>query len=200
MSKKAIAFVLASSAVAVIAVTGPATAGESPEWTLEGCVDAAGRPTTKITSDTVCELKNTKKNACLIRESHMGQADWDFAPCSKHPKSARFHTESGGALNYGEHFALQLGVGGSKQEWYRKCHNPQTVGINICSDEGSPEKKHYEWQFKGGSGQVEAGKALTLFNTARNDSVVYAKRPSKMVDTCWHDKMRYGQCASARDE
>jgi hypothetical protein len=198
MSKKVIAFTVVSSIVAAVAVAEPATAGESPEWSLQNCVDAAGKPTDKIASDVKCELKNHKNNLCLIRDSHMGQADMDFAPCDKHPKSVLFHKESGGAINYGDPVALKLGVSGGKEEWYRKCVNPQTLGINICSDSGSPEKKHFEWQLRGGSGQVEVNKPFALFNVSRGDSMVWAENPSKMINFCW-DKDRVGKyCKNPR--
>ena len=35
---------------------------------------------------------------------------------------------------------------------------------------------------------------------SRKDSVVYAKRPSKVADTCWSDSMKLGQCTSVRDK
>ena len=198
MSKKAVVTSLLLTAAAVVAVAAPAAAGENPEWVLQDCVDASGAPTTKLASDTKCELKNTKSGQCLIRDSHMGQADLDFASCDKHPKSVLFHKEGGGAIAYGDTVAMQLGVGSHKAEWYRKCVNPQTVGINICSEGGSPDKKHYDWKLKGGSGQVKVGKPIALFNVSRNDSVVFAKLPSKVVDLCWDASMRGGYCTNPR--
>jgi hypothetical protein len=203
MFKKVLAFVFVSGAIAAVALTttGSATAGEPAEWSLEECVDSAGKPTTKVTSGTKCELKNRKNGQCLIRVSHAGQADWDFSSCETKSKTMLFQKEGGGDIKCGDTVALQLGVGGNKQEWYRKCTNPQTVGINICSDEGAVQKKHFEWQLKScANGQLESGKPFALYNTARKDSVVFAKRPSKMVDTCWADKIKYGQCSTVRDD
>ena len=100
MFKKATVLVVVSAAIASVALTQSAGASESPEWSLEDCVDAAGRPVTKLTSGAVCELKNRKNNQCLIRVSHMGQVDWDFASCDSHPKSARLVKEGGGDLKW----------------------------------------------------------------------------------------------------
>ncbi len=206
MFKKATVLVVLSAALASVALTQSAGASESPEWSLEDCVDAAGKPATKLTSGAVCELKNRKNNQCLIRVSHMGQVDWDFGSCDTHSKSARLVKEGGGELKCDDTFALELGVGGSKTEWFRKCVNPQTVGIGICSDDVTkPEKKHFDWKLKGCSaGQLEAGKPFALFNVSKGDSVVFAKRASKVVDTCWNDVMkdipRVGrQCPAVRD-
>lgn len=175
------------------------------EWTMQNCVDSAGKSTTKITSGVKCELKNTKKKDCLIRDGHTGQVDWDFADCEKHPKSVLFQKEGGGDIKCGDTVAIQMGWGGENHtEWFRKCVNPQTIGINICSDEDKQaSKKHYDWQLKC-TGDLAAGKEFALYNVSQKDSVVYAKRPSKMVDTCWAGKMKSipgvgRECASARD-
>jgi hypothetical protein len=189
-------------AVAVGSIAFAASAEEDhSEWALENCVDAAGKPTTKIANGAKCELKNKRRGECLIRVANPGQTDWDFAPCSKHPKSASIQKEGGGAIKCGDTVALELGLGGENHTaWYRKCVNPQTVGINVCQDLASaPEKKHFEWQLKC-SGDVEENKAFGLHNTARKDDIVYAKRPSKMVDTCWAGKVKLGQCITVKDD
>lgn len=174
---------------------------EHDQWQVQTCVDANGKPTTKITNDTKCELHNNKRKACLIRVANPGQVDWDFAACKDHPASMRFFKEGGGEIKCGDTVALQLGLGGENHtRWYRKCGTPQSVGINICQDEGAnPEKKHFDWQIQC-SGDFAPNKAFTLRNVSEKDDVVYAKRPSKMVDTCWARKMKLGQCASVRDE
>ncbi len=196
MLKKIVSLVFVSAAVATLAASTPAGADEPADWVLENCVDAAGKPTTKLESGAKCDIKSPKRGQCLVFDKHMGQVDWDFAACGSKPRNALLVARNSGALNCGETFALKLG-----SEYFRKCHDPQTVGINICSDSGSkPESKHFEWQLRGCSGQAEAGKSVALYNVTRGDSVVYAKRPSRMVDTCWADKMKMGQCTTVRDK
>jgi hypothetical protein len=181
---------------AVVGLAGPAGADEPADWTLENCVDPSGNPTTKLVNGAQCDLKNRKSGKCLVREGHMGQVDWDFAACASKPRQMKVTTKDNGAVTCGETFALKLG-----SEYFRKCVNPQTIGINICSEStNTPQAMHFDWQFQGCSGQVEAGKPVSLYNVSRKDSVVYAKRPSKMVDTCWSDSMKLGQCTSARDK
>ncbi len=195
MFKKIVVLASIGTAALVVGMASPAGADEPADWVLENCVDAKGNPTTKIENGAKCDLKNRKSGKCLVRQSHMGQVDWDFTSCSSRPRNFQITAKDSGAVSCGETFALKLG-----NEYFRKCVNPQTVGINICSESASaPEPKHYDWQFQC-SGQVEANKPLSLYNVSRKDSVVYAKRPSKMVDTCWSDKMKFGQCTTARDK
>jgi hypothetical protein len=196
MFKKIVVLASIGTAALVLGSATPAGADEPADWVLENCVDAKGNPTTKIETGAKCDLKNLKNGKCLVREGHMGQTDWDFASCSARPRQMQITAKDAGALNCGETFAMKLG-----NEYFRKCQSPQKVGINICSESKSaPEPMHYDWQLQGCSGQVEAGKAVSLFNVSRKDSVVYAKRPSKVADTCWSDSMKLGQCASARDK
>ena len=196
MFKKIVVLASIGSAALLVGMTSPAGADEPADWVLENCVDAKGNPTTKIENGAKCDLKNRKNGKCLVRESHMGQTDWDFAACASKPRQMQITAKDAGALSCGETFALKLG-----NEYFRKCVNPQTVGINICSEaKSTPEPMHYDWQLQGCSGQVESGKPVSLFNVSRKDSVVYAKRPSKVADTCWSDSMKLGQCVSARDK
>jgi hypothetical protein len=194
MLKKIVPFVLASVAVVVFAAPQAASADEPSDWSLENCIDSKGKPTTKPDGGSRCDLKNQKSGQCLVFTKHVGQADWDFAACGS--RSATLSTKAPGAVSCGETFALELG-----NEYFRKCVNPQSVGINICSEaKSAPEPMHYDWQLQGCSGQVEAGKPVSLYNVSRKDSVVFAKRPSKVADTCWANKMKLGQCTTARDE
>jgi hypothetical protein len=189
-------------AVALGAITMPAAAGGEPqEWVLQNCVDASGKATTSPGSGAKCELKNTKNNQCLIRVAQPGQTDWNFASCDDHPKSMLFQKQGGGDLKCGDTVALELGLGGQNHtRWYRKCATPQTVGINICQDDvDQPEAKHFDWQLQC-SGDIQTGRKFALYNKSQKDAVVYAKRPSKVADTCWNDKMKAGICASVRDE
>ena len=197
MFKKIVVVSSVAAALGVVAMSAPVQAGNEPtDWVLENCVDTNGNPTTKITSGAACDLKNKKNGKCLVRDSHMGQTDWDFASCSAKPRQAKFVAQNPGAISCGETVALKLG-----SEFFRKCKDPQKMGINICSDGGdSPKPMHYDWQLSGCSGDVESGEAVALYNVSRGDSVVFAKRPSKMVDTCWNDKMKLGQCTTARDK
>jgi hypothetical protein len=195
MFKKILVLATVGSAALVFGASTPAGADEPADWVLENCVDASGKATTKLESGASCDLKNRKNNKCLVREGHIGQTDWDFASCTSKPRQVKLVAKDGGALSCGETFALKIG-----SEYFRKCVNPQTIGINICSEGASqPEARHYDWQLQGCSGQIETGKPVALYNVSKKDSVVYAKRPSKMVDTCWNDKMKFGQCVSARD-
>jgi hypothetical protein len=126
----------------------------------------------------------------------MGQTDWDFASCSSKPRQAQIVAKDSGSVSCNETVALKLG-----SEFFRKCKDPQKFGINICSESSSsPQAIHFDWQLHGCQGEVEAGEAVALYNVSRQDSVVYAKRPSKMVDTCWNDKMKLGQCTTVRDK
>jgi hypothetical protein len=146
------------------------------------------------------DLKNTQSGECLIHGSGIttkGQADWAFGSCGgKKAKILRKDSKKTGPLMCGETFALQLG-----NECFRKCVDPQNAGINICS-ETCGKDMHFQWQFKG----CEAGKPvdpktpLTLWNNARKDSLVYAKRPGPVVDTCWADKELKGVCTTVRDQ
>ncbi len=179
--------------VALIVATS-ASADEPAQWVLENCADAKGAPVTKLFSGVVCDLKNTKSGTCLVQEHHDGQADWDFAPCSSKPRSARLVTATASPIGCGETFALKLG-----SEFFRKCVNRQDVGINICSEKASPpQTRHFDWQLQGCNGQLETGKPVSLYNVSRKDSVVYAKRSGRVVDTCWSDSTKYGQCTSIR--
>lgn len=197
MFKKIVAVSSLAAVVGVVAAASPVKAGNEPtEWVLENCVDASGKPTTKIASGAKCDLKNTRNGKCLVRESHTGQTDWDFAACASRPRQAQIVAKSAGPISCGETVALKLGT-----EFFRKCRDPQTVGINICSESKStPDAMHFDWQLQGCSGDVEAGESVALYNVSRGDSVVFAKRPSKMVDTCWADKTKFGQCTTVRDK
>jgi hypothetical protein len=196
MFKKIVVVAGVASVLGVVGMASPAGADEPSDWTLENCVDANGQETTKISDGAQCDLKNRKSGKCLVREGHVGQVDWDFAACSSKPRNMKVTAKSSGPVTCGETFALKLG-----SEYFRKCRDPQKIGINVCSEgTDTPETKHFEWQFQGCSGQVEAGKPVSLYNVARKDSVVFAKRPSRMVDTCWSDKMKLGQCTTARDK
>jgi hypothetical protein len=110
----------------------------------------------------------------------------------------------GGLMAYDAEARISFACPGHQGgEFYRKCQNPQTAGINICSDAmEKPEERHFTWKITGGtSGQpVAPGAAVSLYNTERKDSVAFAKRPSSVADTCWADKMTLGQCTTARDE
>lgn len=193
MFKKIFVLVSVGSAALVLGAATPAGADEPADWVLDNCVDASGNATTKIDSGAQCDLKNRKNSKCLVRESHSGQTDWDFAACGK--RQATIVAKSAGAVTCGETVALKLG-----SEFFRKCVNPQAVGINICSEEtAQPEEKHFDWKLQGCAGQVETGKAVSLYNISRKDSVVFAKRPSKVADTCWSDKIKFGQCTTLRD-
>jgi hypothetical protein len=195
MFKKIFVVAAVASIASVIGLAKPAGADEPADWSLENCVDASGHPTTKLADGAQCDLKNRKSGKCLVHDSHRGQVDWDFATCSAHPRSVKVTAKAGGAISCGETVAIKIG-----SEYFRKCHDPQIMGINICSEGGAPQAMHYEWQFQGCSGQLETGKPVALYNTSKKDSVVYAKRPSKMVDTCWADNMKYGQCTTFRDK
>lgn len=196
MFKKTVVLASIGTAAFLIGMASPVAAQEPADWALENCVNAQGAPTTKIENGAKCDLKNRKNGKCLVRMSHVGQADWDFVSCSAQPRNFQVTTKDAGAVSCGETFALKLG-----NQYFRKCTNPQTVGINICADTtNTAEAKHYEWQFQGCTGQVEAGEPVSLYNVTRKDSVVYAKRPSKIVDTCWSDKIKLGQCTTVRDK
>lgn len=196
MFKKIVVLASIGTAAFVVGMSSPAGADEPADWVLENCVDANGNATTRIENGTKCDLKNRKSGKCLVRDSHVGQTDWDFAACSSKPRQFQITAKDAGALSCGETFAMKLGT-----EYFRKCRDPQKVGINICSEvKSAPEPMHYDWQLQGCSGQVEAGKPVSLYNVSRKDAVVFAKRPSKVADTCWSDKIRYGQCTTARDK
>jgi hypothetical protein len=200
MRKQFVCVVLVAAAGAV---TLPATAaGEPSEWSLEDCVDDKGKATTKITSGTKCALKNKRNSQCLIRIKQPGQADWGFASCDKHPRSMLFLKSGGGAIKCGDTVAMQLGWGGQNQtHFYRKCHNPHPAGINVCQDDvDKPESKHWDWQLQCSGGDLQAGDKFALYNLSRKDSVVYAKRPSAVADTCWADKAKAGVCLTPRDD
>lgn len=181
--------------MALVGASSPAAAEEPAQWVLENCADAKGGSVTKVFSGVVCDLKNTKNGKCLVQERHDDQVDWDFADCSAKPRNMRLFTTTGTPIACGETFAMKLG-----NEFFRKCENPQATGINVCSEKASPpQPRHFDWQLQGCTGQLETGKPMSLFNVSRKDSVVHAKRANKVVDTCWSDKVRYGQCVTARD-
>src|SRR5436309_1680921 len=95
--------IAAMSVLGFVAVAFAASADDdSTQWSLENCVDSAGKPTKKISSGTKCELKNKKNNQCLIRVANPGQTDWDFASCDAHPKSMLFQKSGGGDLKCGD--------------------------------------------------------------------------------------------------
>jgi hypothetical protein len=193
--------VLAGAALSVLAaiasVTQPAGAQDVANWTFTGCEGG------KVTSGAKCNLKNQKNGQCLVHSHHMGQVDWDFGGCNG--QEVTLISKTGGQIKCGETVALKVG-----NEFFRKCVSPQTVGINICSDGfSSPQEKingtsatDWDWKITGcPDGQpVEMDKPIVLHNISRNDSVVYAKRPSKMVDTCWANSMKFDQCVSVRDK
>ena len=194
MLEKIVPFALASVAIVVLAAPRSAGADEPSNWSLENCIDSKGKATTKPDGGSKCDLKNQRSGQCLVYAKHAGQADWDFAACGS--RNATLATKASGALSCGETFALKLG-----NEYFRKCVNPQIAGINICSESAaSPAAIHWDWQLKNCTGDVESGKPLALFNVSRGDSVVFAKRPSRVADTCWANKMKLGQCTTARDE
>lgn len=194
--EKAVVLAAAGCAVLLLGSASPALADEPTDWVLENCVAPNGSATTRIVSGVRCDLRNRKTGMCLVRKSNGDQADWDFAPCGSRGRDATIVAREGGPVACGQTVAVKLG-----HEYFRKCRDPQKVGINICSEEARvPQAMHYDWQFQGCSGQLEAGKAVALFNVSRRDSVVYAKRPSKVVDTCWSDTMKYGQCTTTRDK
>jgi hypothetical protein len=181
----------------VVGLSQPAGAGDVANWTLN-CEGGS------VTSGAKCDLKNQKSGSCLVGDHNMGQTDWSFRPCGSH--NMELVSKSGGAIKCGEVVALKLG-----EEFYRKCVNPQTVGINVCSEKSSaPEEKvqgrsdisHYQWKIVGcPDGQpVPQDQPVVLHNTVRNDSIVYARRPSKVTNTCWANDIKFGECASIRDK
>lgn len=194
MFKKMIVVGAVASVASLVGLTSPAGADQPADWSLENCVDANGSPTTKIASGAKCDLKNRKHGQCLVHNSHHGQVDWDFASCGS--RQVEIVARNGGSISCGETVAMKVG-----NEFFRKCRDPQLMGINICSESANPPKDmHYDWQFQGCSGQLGTSEPVALYNVSRKDSVVYARRPSKMVDTCWEKDMKYGQCVSFRDK
>jgi hypothetical protein len=176
------------SGLALIAAVGATTndvgADEPSNWALTNC--AGG----KVKSGVACDLKNVRNQKCLLPKHNIGQTEWDFGACGE--SKAKIFSKNGGDILCGEPVALKLGG-----EFYRKCVNPQTVGINICSDGGDkPGPQHFTWKLTGckDGEPVAPGAAVALFNTERGDSVVYASRASRIVDTCWADKVKLGRC------
>src|SRR5205085_12308534 len=102
MFKKIVVLASVGTAALVVGMTSPAGADEPADWVLENCVDAKGNPTTKIETGAKCDLKNRKNNKCLVRESHMGQTDWDFASCSSKPRQMQITAKDAGALSGAE--------------------------------------------------------------------------------------------------
>ena len=195
-TKKLVVVGLVGLVSAALGLPSTAEADEPAEWVLENCADAKGGAVTKVYSGVVCDLKNRKNGKCLVQERHDGQVDWDFESCASKPRNMKLWTKPSTAINCGETFALKLG-----NEFFRKCQNPQDIGINICSETASPpEPRHFDWQLTGCTGQLTAGTAVSLYNVSRRDSIVYAKRPGSVIDTCWSDSTKVGQCTSARDK
>lgn len=189
------AVAVVGTAAFLFGLSGPVVAAEPADWLLENCVDASGRPSTQIADGVRCDLKNSTSGTCLVQRSHSDQADWDFAACSSKPRNLKI-SAGAGPISCGQTVAIKLGT-----EYYRKCVNPQTRGINICSEQASaPQARHFDWQFAACTGQLDTGKPVALYNVSRKDSVVYAARPSKVVDTCWADKVKYAQCTTSRDK
>lgn len=189
--KNIIGYLGAAAILAGIAVIShDVGAAEPAEWSLTNCKGG------KANSGVSCDLKNTKNNKCLVPVHHAGQVEWDFAACGD--AKAQLVSKAGGAIKYGEPVALKLGG-----EFYRKCQNPQLLGVSVCSDAtGKPEDRHFTWKITGGtSGEpVASGAPFSLYNTERKDSIVFAKRVSKIADTCWADQVKLGQCIAAHNE
>jgi hypothetical protein len=182
---------------AIALVENQAGADEAVNWTLTGCEGG------KVTSGGKCNLKNQGNQRCLVRDSNRGQTDWNFGNCSG--QQVTLVTKSGAAPKCGDTVALKIG-----NEFFRKCVSPQLVGINICSEAASsPQERiggtnatHWDWQIKGCAEgtPLDQDKPFALHNISKNDSVVFAKRPSKVADTCWASKMKFGQCTTIRDK
>lgn len=192
--------VVSGAVLGVLGLLGfaqPAGAGDVANWELTGCEGGA------VTSGAKCNLKNQKSGQCLVFDHNMGQTDWSFRGCGSPDVS--FVNKGGGPIKCGEVVALKMG-----KEFYRKCVNPQTVGINVCSDAASSPQDHingtnathWDWKIVGcPDGQpVPVDKPIVLHNIARNDSIVFAKRPSKVTDTCWANSIKFDQCVSVRDK
>jgi hypothetical protein len=188
--KKVVCTASVVAVIAGVAMTSEVRAGEPAEWILTNC--QGGKPLSGVS----CDLKNTKKGQCLVQSRKTGQADWDFAPCGG--AKTKIVAKSDGPIKCGEPVKLQLG-----DEFYRKCRDPQKVGINICSDDADKPAPsgidHFTWQLTGCTGEVNADSPISLYNTQRKDSVVFATRPSIVVDTCWADKVKFGKCITVRD-
>lgn len=196
MAKRVVVLGVVAVFCALVGLPSAASADEPADWVLENCADARGGPVTKIFSGVVCDLENRKNGMCLVQVRHDDQVDWDFAACSSKPRNMKLWTKPAAPIGCGETFALKLG-----DEFFRKCVSPQSTGINICSEKASPpEPKHFDWQFLGCTGQLQAGTPVSLYNVSRKDSIVYAKRPNAVVDTCWSDRMKLGQCTTTRDK
>jgi hypothetical protein len=188
------ALVLGATALA----SNQADAGEVVNWTLTGCEGG------KVTSGGKCNLKSQGNGRCLIQDHNRGQTDWNFGNCDG--KQVSFVSKSGGAIKCGEPLALKIG-----NEYFRKCVNPQLVGINVCSESASSPQDHingsnathWDWKITGcqEGTPVDMDKPFALLNVTRNDTIVYARRPSqRMTAVCWANSMQHGVCTSMRDK
>jgi len=181
--------------VFLVSAAAPAGFDEPADWVVENCVAATGTATTSIATGARCDLKNRKTGKCLVHETHTGQVDWNFASCTVKPRQMTITAKEPGAVFCGETVAIKLA-----NEYFRKCLDPQSIGINVCSEATNvPHPRHFDWQFQGCTGQLASGRPVSLYNVSRKDSIVYASR-SRAVDTCWSDKIKLGQCSTVRDK